>query len=145
MSKHKIFSLNYYLFSLTVWTAIFVSNDNVELFLVDVNGIAHNLTKENVNKLLGFGWGFYTSAIIFNLIYYKIHPSFTDFSPASIKQRLRCKKDRISSEDLDDFADEETRSKSVISGFPFDDPYRSSEYEDSSDDSDDGDDKETEF
>ena len=130
-------------YRLTVWTAIFVSNDKVELILVDVNGIAHNLTKENVNKLLGFGWVFYTLAIIFNLIYYMIHPS----SPASIKQRLRCRKDRISSEDLNDSADEEKRSKPVTSRFLLDNPhltYRSCE-DSSSDDSEDDNDKETEF
>ena len=81
----------------------------MELVLVDVNGISHNLTRVNIIKLLVFGWVFYTLAIIFNLIYYKIHPSFTDFSPASIKQRLRCRKDRISSANLNE--DEETRIK----------------------------------
>ena len=124
-------SLIIFSYRLTVWTAIIVSNDQVELVLVDVDGISHNLTKENVIVLLIFGWVFYTLAIIFNLIYYKIHPSFTDFSAASIKQRLRCRKD--SSEDPNDSEDIH-----MYGG-----PYRSYKY--SSDDSEDSNDEETEL
>ena len=89
MTHSKLF------YRLSVWTAIFMNDDQIELLLLDDNGTSHNLTKTNVFALLGFGWGFYLMAFIFNIIYYKIHPSFTNFSPASIKQRLGCYEERI--------------------------------------------------
>ena len=69
-----------------------MSNNQEKLVLVDVNGTSHNITKGNVINLVGFGWGFYSLSFVLNIIYYKIHPSFTDVSPTSILQRLKCRK-----------------------------------------------------
>ena len=57
-----------------------------EMFLIDMNGYKHPMTARFVSWVILSGWLFFIMAIIFNCIYYTLHPMALKVSP---KDKLR--------------------------------------------------------
>ena len=55
--------------------------------LIDVNGNPHPLTKFQVRMMIMIGWLAFILAVLMNILFYKVHPSFVDFSPKRFKER----------------------------------------------------------
>ena len=55
--------------------------------LIDVNGNPHPLTKFQVRMMIMIGWLAFLLAGLMNLLFYKVHPSFVDFSPKRFKDK----------------------------------------------------------
>ena len=72
---------------LTVWTLSSLKND---LQLTDVNGRVHTLQRSSIVMMIGAAWILHLGSIIFNGLYYKLHPSGTDISGGALKKRLVC-------------------------------------------------------
>ena len=55
--------------------------------LIDVNGNPHPLTKLQVRMMIMNGWLAFLLAGLMNILFYKVHPSFVDFSPKRFKEK----------------------------------------------------------
>ena len=55
--------------------------------LIDVNGNPHPMTKFQVRMMIMIGWLAFLLAGFMNILFYKVHPSFVDFSPKRFKER----------------------------------------------------------
>ena len=60
-------------------------SDNMRL--IDVNGNPHPMTKFQVRMMIMIGWLAFLLAMLMNLLFYKVHPSFVDFSPKRFKDK----------------------------------------------------------
>ena len=84
-----IFILTHYFkvisfFSLTVSIEASLS-DNMRL--IDVNGNPNPMTKFQVRMMIMIGWLSFLLAWLMNILFYKVHPSFVDFSPKRLKKK----------------------------------------------------------
>ena len=73
------------IFRLTIHT---YSSLTDEQSIVDVNGRLHSLTKHHVAVILIVGWTSFIMSWIFNIAYYKVHPSAVDFNLKRARARL---------------------------------------------------------
>ena len=55
--------------------------------LIDVNGNPHPMTKFQVRMMIMIGWLAFLLAGLMNILFYKVHPSFVDFSPKRFKDK----------------------------------------------------------
>ena len=55
--------------------------------LIDVNGNPHPMTKFQVRMMIMIGWLAFLLAALMNILFYKTHPSFVDFSPKRFKEK----------------------------------------------------------
>ena len=55
--------------------------------LIDVNGNPHPMTKFQVRIMILIGWLTFLLAALMNILFYKVHPSFVDFTPKRFKER----------------------------------------------------------
>ena len=55
--------------------------------LIDVNGNPHPMTKFQVRMMIMIGWLAFLLAWLMNILFYKVHPSFVDFSPKRFKDK----------------------------------------------------------
>ena len=55
--------------------------------LIDMNGSPHPLTKFQVRMMIMIGWLAFLLAGLMNVLFYKVHPSFVDFSPKRFKDK----------------------------------------------------------
>ena len=60
-------------------------SDNMRL--IDLNGNPHPMTKFQVRMMMLIGWLAFLSAALMNILFYKVHPSFVDFSPKRFKEK----------------------------------------------------------
>ena len=90
--RQTYFKANFCILRLSVWT---ISSLTDELKLKDVNGVEHTLKRSSIVKMIWSGWLLYLGSIIFNCLYYKIHPSRPDISGRgrALKKRLGFYKD----------------------------------------------------
>ena len=59
------------------------------MVLIDVNdGRQIDLPPENVVWILGFGWTASLIALVFNMVYYNLHPSAVDFNVQRFRKRI---------------------------------------------------------
>ena len=65
-----------------------ILNLSDEMTIKDVNGRAHPMTMYQVILILVIGWVSFLLSWIFNLIYYKVHPSAVDFNFGRSKAKL---------------------------------------------------------
>ena len=56
--------------------------------LIDVNGLAHELTEHQVRMMITVGWLTFLAAWLMTIIFYKTHPSAVDFSPKRLPDKL---------------------------------------------------------
>ena len=56
--------------------------------ILDVNGRPHSLTQHHVIIILVIGWTSFIMSWIFNILYYKVHPSAVDFKFKRVRARL---------------------------------------------------------
>ena len=56
--------------------------------LIDVNGVEHPLSDYNVTIILVVGWTSFILAYVFNILYYKVHPSGVDFNFSRFRNKL---------------------------------------------------------
>ena len=60
-------------------------SDNMRL--IDLNGNPHPMTKFQVRMMMLIGWLAFLSAALMNILFYKVHPSFVDFSPKRFQNK----------------------------------------------------------
>ena len=58
-----------------------------QMRLIDVNGNSHPMTKFQVRMMMVIGWLAFLLAGWMNILFYKVHPSFVDFSPKRLKRK----------------------------------------------------------
>ena len=63
-------------------------NSSSSMKLVDVNGMEHQLSDYNVTMMLVVGWMSFILAYVFNIFYYKVHPSGVDFNISRFRNKL---------------------------------------------------------
>ena len=63
------------------------ANLSDSMILIDVNGNPHPLTKLQVRMMIMIGWLAFLLAGLMDILFYKVHPSFVDFSPKRFKER----------------------------------------------------------
>ena len=56
--------------------------------LVDVHGRVRLLTEHQVHVTLVIGWVSFLLSWMFNIMYYRVHPSAVDFNPSRSRARL---------------------------------------------------------
>ena len=56
--------------------------------LVDVHGRVRLLTDQQVHVTLVIGWVSFLLSWVFNIMYYRVHPSAVDFNPSRSRARL---------------------------------------------------------
>merc|ERR1719350_705615 len=56
--------------------------------LVDVHGRVRLLTDHQVHVTLVIGWVSFLLSWMFNIMYYRVHPSAVDFNPSRARARL---------------------------------------------------------
>ena len=56
--------------------------------ILDVNGRPHSLTRHHIVMILVIGWTSFIMSWIFNILYYKVHPSAVDFKLKRVRARL---------------------------------------------------------
>ena len=56
--------------------------------IIDVNGRPHTLTQYQVQNMLVISWVFFLLSWIFNILYYKVHPSAVDFNLKRSRAKL---------------------------------------------------------
>ena len=82
----KIADLSYSVnFRLTVSTLLNLSDD---MLINDVNGRPHPLSQDHVQMILVIGWVSFLLSWMFNIMYYRVHPSAVDFNLKSFKAKL---------------------------------------------------------
>ena len=64
-----------------------VANLSDSMRLIDVNGISHPMTKFQVKMMILTGWLAFLLAAVMNIVFYKVHPSFVDFSLNRYKEK----------------------------------------------------------
>ena len=64
-----------------------VANLSDSMRLIDVNGIPHPMTKFQVKMMILIGWLAFLLAAVMNIVFYKVHPSFVDFSLKRYKEK----------------------------------------------------------
>ena len=52
-----------------------------------MNGNSHPLTKVQVRMMIMIGWLAFLLAGLMNILFYKVHPSFVDFSPKRFEDK----------------------------------------------------------
>ena len=57
------------------------------MWLIDVNGNPHQITKFQVRMMILVGWLAFLLAGIMNVLFYKVHPSYVDFHPKRFKEK----------------------------------------------------------
>ena len=78
----KIADLSYSVnFRLTVSTVLNLSDD---MLINDVNGRPHPLSQDHVQMILVIGWVSFILSWMFNILYYRVHPSAVDFNLKSL-------------------------------------------------------------
>ena len=55
--------------------------------LIDENGNPHPMTKFQVRMMITIGWLAFLFAWLMNVLFYKVHPSFVDFSSKRFKEK----------------------------------------------------------
>ena len=45
------------------------------IFMIVTEGYSHEITSSTVFSTLGFGWAAFSLSLIFNILYYALHPS----------------------------------------------------------------------
>ena len=60
-------------------------SDNMRL--VDMNGNTHLMTRFQVRMMIMIGWLAFLLAGLMNVLFYKVHPSFVDFSPKRFEEK----------------------------------------------------------
>ena len=78
-----IFHTLYY--RLTFSTVLNIKDD---MKLVDVHGRVEILTGDQVMMILVSGWVSFLLSWMFNIMYYRVHPSAVDFNPSRARARL---------------------------------------------------------
>ena len=61
--------------SLTLYSVVTVAMTKKDIVMVNTVGGTYNFTPSHVSITLGVGWGAFGLALIFNLLYYALHPS----------------------------------------------------------------------
>ena len=56
--------------------------------LVDVHGRVEGLASDQVMMILVSGWVSFLLSWMFNIMYYRVHPSAVDFNPSRSRARL---------------------------------------------------------
>ena len=75
-AQHQVFLKRFiiYSFSLTVVTLVMTtSGETITMF--DTDGYSHDITSSTVFATLGIGWAAFGLSLIFNILYYALHPS----------------------------------------------------------------------
>ena len=80
---NMIFHTLYY--RLTFSTVLNIEDD---MKLVDVHGRVEILTGDQVKMILVSGWVSFLLSWMFNIMYYRVHPSAVDFNPSRARARL---------------------------------------------------------
>ena len=55
--------------------------------LIDVNGNPHPMTRNQVRMMMMVGWMAFLLSGLMNVLFYKVHPSFVDFSPKRLREK----------------------------------------------------------
>ena len=63
-------------------------NSTSSIKLVDINGMEHLLSDHNVTIILIVGWTSFLLSCVFNILYYKVHPSGVDFNLSRFQNKL---------------------------------------------------------
>ena len=58
------------------------------MIIKDIYGNDHDLTQHNVRVMVGVGWACFLGSWIFNIAYYKFHPSSVDLFSFSEKKKF---------------------------------------------------------
>ena len=62
--------------SLTIYViVVFTTNEKNTMTLVDSSGMSHYITTYKLLVTLGIGWAAFALSLIFNILYYALHPS----------------------------------------------------------------------
>ena len=64
-----------YSFSLTVVTLVMTGAAGETITMIDTDGYSHDITSSTVFATLGIGWAAFGLSLIFNILYYALHPS----------------------------------------------------------------------
>ena len=74
-------------YRLTISTVLNISDD---MTMVDVHGRVHDkiLTRDLVRVILITGWFSFLLSWMFNIMYYRVHPTAVDFNPSRSRARL---------------------------------------------------------
>ena len=64
-----------YCFSLTVVTLVMTGEAKGTLRMIDTDGYSHPISSSTVFATLGIGWAAFVLSLIFNILYYALHPS----------------------------------------------------------------------
>ena len=64
-----------YSFSLTVVTLVLTGAAGETITMIDTEGYSHPISSSTVFATLGIGWAAFGLALIFNILYYALHPS----------------------------------------------------------------------
>ena len=65
----------FFIVSLTVMTVVTLVKTRDTIDMIDTNGYSHDLTSATVFAPLGIGWAAFGLSLIFNILYYALHPS----------------------------------------------------------------------
>ena len=88
--KHTV-HFNYIVLIKTLYyrlTLSTVHKINDEVNLVDVHGRVETLAGAKFMMILVFGWVSFLLSWMFNIMYYRVHPSAVDFNPSRARARL---------------------------------------------------------
>ena len=64
-----------YSFSATVVTLVLTGAAGETITMIDTDGYSHGLTSFTIFATLGIGWAAFGLSLIFNILYYALHPS----------------------------------------------------------------------
>ena len=78
--KYKLIDL---IFSLTVVTLVMTGAARETITMIDTAGYSHDLTSSTIFATLGIGWAAFGLSLIFNILYYALHPSQVSYSAVS--------------------------------------------------------------
>ena len=65
-----------------------MSVSDAEKKIFDANGRPHSLTQHHVVMILVIGWTSFIMSWIFNILYYKVHPSAVDFKLKRVRAKM---------------------------------------------------------
>ena len=82
-SQHQVFLKRFiiYFFSLTLVTLVMTGAAGGTITMIDTEGYSHPISSSTVFATLGIGWAAFVLSLVFNILYYALHPSQVTLIP----------------------------------------------------------------